>query len=101
MATNRWHPIAALVTSILLPAPWLLGAMYNLLWPYGTEIYFENDDQWWALCWAEAGLQFVIVILYFVMAGYAAKAVHEWRKLRKGSARDSDVMSWGDASAKV
>ncbi|KAF1960783.1 hypothetical protein CC80DRAFT_590124 [Byssothecium circinans] len=109
IATQKWHPIAALVTSIFWPGVWVFGATYNSVGPYSTEVYFPRDDQWWALCWAEAAIQCIIGILYYVMMGFAAKAVHEMRKaeirravdVELSARRVSERLSWDDAPGKV
>ncbi|KAF2636852.1 hypothetical protein P280DRAFT_459191 [Massarina eburnea CBS 473.64] len=107
IATNRWHPITALCTSILWTGVWLTGLVLNVIVPYASEISFTHDDTWMNICYAEAAFQAVIVILYCFMSVYSAKAVHGWRKTRAGGRTDielrrvSNQSGWNDAAAKV
>ncbi|CAI6333782.1 unnamed protein product [Periconia digitata] len=84
MLTQKWHPITALCSTVVLSALWLFCAVINSLITYsGETIYFANmdyRDRWDAMCFAETGLQAAIAVMYMVMMGFAAKAVHVWRK---------------------
>lgn len=85
VATQHWHPIAALVSSICLFGLWVSVTFLNPLLAYSSEVFFTNNQTWEKLCYGEAGFQAIFTILYAVMIGYAAKGVHEWRmeKARK------------------
>ncbi|PVI04437.1 hypothetical protein DM02DRAFT_611463 [Periconia macrospinosa] len=82
LCTQHWHPITALVSSVALCALWFTVAFLNPFVAYNNEYRFENDETWEKLCYAEAGFQAVISLLYAVMAGFAAKGIHVWRKSR-------------------
>ncbi|KAF2442754.1 hypothetical protein P171DRAFT_474140 [Karstenula rhodostoma CBS 690.94] len=81
---NNWHPVAALVTSILLFGLWFAGCVLNAFSVYNNEYYFKQMDEWRGIVYGEAGLQGTIAASYIVMTGFAAKAVHEWRKNKAG-----------------
>lgn len=76
---QRWHPIAALVTSICWFGNWLAGLLLNLFTVMSNEISFYNDDKWYNICYAEVGFQTIFALLYVAMMVYAAIAVHRWR----------------------
>lgn len=98
---EKWHPIAALVTSILASALWLAACFLNAFIAYSNEYWFLNMDAWRKIVYGEAGLQAVLVLCYWAMMGFAAKAVHEWRKVKNGrgnraSVRKADEVSLDD-----
>lgn len=93
---NRWHPIVALVTSILWSGLWMSGCTLNWIIVYSNEVNFHNRSQWEELGYAEAACQGLISILYLVMMVFSAKAVHEWRKGNKGRAREGVELSGKD-----
>ncbi|KAL5414564.1 hypothetical protein PMIN04_008968 [Paraphaeosphaeria minitans] len=77
---NNWHPIAALVTAILLSCAWLGACLLNTFVVYSNEYSFRHLDEWRRIAYGELGLQATISACYFVMMGFAAKTVHAWRK---------------------
>ncbi|KAJ4291760.1 hypothetical protein N0V90_009655 [Kalmusia sp. IMI 367209] len=88
---EKWHPIAALVTAILAFGLWFAGCFLNSLIVYSNEYYFEEVDKWRNICYGEAALQALLAVCYLVMMGFAAKAVHEWRKAGKQSAEFKEL----------
>ncbi|KAF2264067.1 hypothetical protein CC78DRAFT_580810 [Lojkania enalia] len=80
---NMYHPVTALVTSVVFFCLWLCGTLFNGFLAYSNELFFVKNTQWKNLCYGETGLQGVIDLLYGVMIGFAAVAVHRWRKGRK------------------
>ncbi|KAK7188288.1 hypothetical protein PSPO01_05479 [Paraphaeosphaeria sporulosa] len=81
---NNWHPVAALVTSILLFCLWVAACLLNTFVVYSNEYSFKHLDEWRRIAYGESGLQATISVCYFVMMGFAAKAVHDWRKNKTG-----------------
>ncbi|PVI02795.1 hypothetical protein DM02DRAFT_589130 [Periconia macrospinosa] len=83
---QRWHPIAALVTSIVYMALWLFVTLLNALVAYSGEVVYFSEvktlNKWQSMCYAEAGFQGAITLLYMIMLGFASKGLHEWRKAR-------------------
>jgi hypothetical protein len=50
---------------------------------HSNEIAFDNVETWNNICYLEAAFQGIFAIIYLVMMGFAALAVHEWRMKRK------------------
>jgi hypothetical protein len=89
---QTWHPIAALVSAILLFWLWFAGCLLNAMLVYSNEYSFQQMDEWRRIGYGEAGLQAAIAACYLAMMGFAAKAVHEWRRNRaRGSGADRRV----------
>jgi len=81
-ATDRLHPITALVLSIFLIANWITLSIYGILFNWCAERQFPVA--WESLFWARQALGYLLAVIYLVYMGYAAAAVHHWRKVRKG-----------------
>ncbi|KAJ4360306.1 uncharacterized protein N0V89_000867 [Didymosphaeria variabile] len=81
---EEWHPVAALVTAILVFGLWFAACFFNAIVAYSNEYWFKQSDQWQRIAYGEAGLQATIAACYLAMMGFAAKAVHEWRKVKIG-----------------
>jgi hypothetical protein len=102
IAKQCWHPIAALTTSILWFGLWTVGTSFNVLVVTSNEISFESVDTWYKICYVESAIQAVFAAMYFVMMGFAALAVHEWRKERKcRSVRVTDTQADVDSDSDV
>lgn len=74
-----WHPITALVTSILWFGLWLCACFFNILLIESNEIPFDNVRQWYNWGYAEGTFQALIAVMYVIMMVFAAHAVHRWR----------------------
>ncbi|KAF2684552.1 hypothetical protein K458DRAFT_389019 [Lentithecium fluviatile CBS 122367] len=84
IAKARWHPIAALTTSILWFGIWFSGMFINALVVFSNEIAFDHVGEWSAICYVEAVFQGTFAVLYLVMVWFAAVAVRGWRKEKMG-----------------
>lgn len=80
-----WHPVIALTTSILAFFLWTAGCLMNALLPYYSEYSFRQRSQWESISYGESAMQAIIALSYLTMMGFAAKAVHEWRKNSKNA----------------
>ncbi|KAF2877534.1 hypothetical protein BDV95DRAFT_481972, partial [Massariosphaeria phaeospora] len=80
VATQRWHPVSALVTSLISCGLWACALSLNVMLVFSNETGFPNLSAWYDLCYTEAGLQGVIALIYLVLMGFAAAAVHRYKK---------------------
>jgi len=90
---GKLHPVTALVAAILAFGNWFAACFINVLLVYSNEISFPKLDDWRTLGYTEAVFQALIAVFYLAMMGYAAKAVHEWRKekARRGIRHDESA----------
>jgi hypothetical protein len=92
---QTWHPVAALVAAILLFGAWLAGCVINAIVVYSNEYAFQQLQEWRRIGYAEVGLQATLAACHLAMMGFAAKAVHEWRRnktVRSGADRRVDEL---------
>lgn len=93
---HRWHPVTALVTCIVWLGFWITGATLNLLVVESWEIAFNNVDSWRTMVQCEVGFQFLLALTYLAMMGWAAAAVHRWRKAKKQDGEQVQLKSGDD-----
>jgi tetrahydromethanopterin S-methyltransferase subunit D len=75
--------VLALVASICGVGFWLIAALLNVFTVYVTEYAFDDDPPWYTIRYVEATMQVVFSIIFSVMMGFAAVAVHKWRMAKK------------------
>ncbi|KAL1598743.1 hypothetical protein SLS60_007884 [Paraconiothyrium brasiliense] len=88
---EKWHPLAALITAILAFGLWFAACLLNVMVVYSNEYWFRQSNDWQKIGYGEASLQATIAGCYFAMMGFAAKAVHEWRKMNNGKLRSYEA----------
>ncbi|KAF1817061.1 hypothetical protein P152DRAFT_7129 [Eremomyces bilateralis CBS 781.70] len=75
------HPVAALVMAILLFGGWV-----NITWLRTLDflaLEVSVTDTWLGLSYSSVAVGSFISLTYTVYLGYAAAAVHKWRRVQK------------------
>jgi hypothetical protein len=90
-ATYSFHPIFALVSSLVMMGLYVSVAALNPIIAYSDETTFDNSGKWLNLTLAEMGVQAVLELLYLVMMVYSCVAVHKWRMAKKGTGKGEDI----------
>ncbi|KAF1980323.1 hypothetical protein BU23DRAFT_594577 [Bimuria novae-zelandiae CBS 107.79] len=80
---SKWHPVAALVTSVLAVCLWLCACLLNALLAYYSEYSFAERGEWEKIAYAQAAMQGLLVVCYAGMVGCAGKAVGVWKAERR------------------
>ncbi|KAF2463339.1 uncharacterized protein BDR25DRAFT_298130 [Lindgomyces ingoldianus] len=81
--TTHLHPVFALCSSLVFALLWLASALLGTFVTMFSEYGYKEQNAWDELCKAEFSLQYVVVVIYFVYMGFAAAAVHKWRRGRR------------------
>jgi len=79
--TNRMHPIAAVVLSIILLANWAVLLFFGVLSDFCAEQRFP--DAWEGLHYTRMALSGLLALLYVAYLGFASAALHRWRKTKR------------------
>ncbi|KAK2776026.1 hypothetical protein FQN52_006947 [Onygenales sp. PD_12] len=88
-ATNRLHPVAALILNLLMMGIWVTVAVLSPMADMCAEI--TRPKPWDALWWTHSVLSWFLSILYIVYFGYACAITHAWRKAKKGAVAEIEL----------
>ncbi|KAF1809140.1 hypothetical protein P152DRAFT_461785 [Eremomyces bilateralis CBS 781.70] len=80
--SDRHHPVAALVMSILLLGTWTTVAVFRAF----LDFMFHEiplTSTWLSLSYTSVAFASFTTLAYIVYLGYAAAAVHAWRREKK------------------
>ncbi|KAH4408600.1 hypothetical protein HBH92_146800 [Parastagonospora nodorum] len=90
-STYSFHPIFALVGSVLTVCLYVQVCWLGPFLAYANEVQFPNEDAWQSIVYAEAGIQVVLLLMWAGMMGLSAVAVHKWRAGKKGGVEEVRV----------
>jgi hypothetical protein len=90
-STYSFHPIFALVGSVLTVCLYIQVCWLGPFLAYANEVQFPNEDAWQSIVYAEAGIQVVLLLMWAGMMGLSAVAVHKWRAGKRGEVEEVSV----------
>jgi hypothetical protein len=90
-ATYSFHPVFALVSSLVMMGLYVSVAFMNPFMAYSSEVPFRFSDKWYTLAFVEAGVQGLLSLLCLAMVVYSCLAVHKWRMAKKGAGKGGDI----------
>lgn len=86
---NHYHPVYALTQALVIFCVYPSAIAFNLIVVYSDETGAWYVDSWQRLCWAEMGLQAVLMVLWIGLVVCSCIAVHKWRGIKaKGVLRE-------------
>lgn len=80
---SRFHPVYALVQSLVLFCLYVPVIFINWLIAYSEERSMDRLSDWRALCYGEMGLQAVLAICWAGLVVCSCVAVHKWRHVAR------------------
>jgi hypothetical protein len=83
-ATYAFHPVFALVQSLIMAIMWAAVSGTNPSLAWSEETFFEQRHEWEQIAYAETGFQVAICLLWGAMVVLSCIAVHRWRSAGKG-----------------
>jgi hypothetical protein len=90
-ATYAFHPVFALVQSLIMWLLWATVSASNASLAWSEETFFEHRREWEQIAFAETGFQAAIFLLWVAMMVLSCIAVHRWRRAKKGAKKVGDV----------
>jgi hypothetical protein len=82
-ATYAFHPVFALVQSLIMFLMWAAVSGLNPALAYSEETFFEKRREWGQIAYVEAGFQVAVCLLWVAMLVLSCVAVHRWRGAKK------------------
>jgi hypothetical protein len=82
-ATYAFHPVFALVQSLVMAIMWAAVSGTNPALAWSEETFFEQRQEWEQIAYAETGFQVAVCLLWGAMVVLSCIAVHRWRSAGK------------------
>jgi hypothetical protein len=83
-----FHPILALLLSLLMIGVYAAISVLHTIIIYGDESNNYNKEDWDNLGYAEVGFQAILGLCYIGMAVMSCVAVHQWRRTKRNARLD-------------
>lgn len=82
-ATYAFHPVFALVQSLIMFLMWAVVSGLNPALAYSEETFFKKRREWEQIAYAETGFQVAVCLLWVAMLALSCIVVHRWRGAKK------------------